>query len=90
MYLLFSYSEIPDNQMKQAEINFFGPLIAVVVLITSALLGFVILKKNGNILSTNQSKLLPVIQLTGFTLHNHPFIYFQAADRKLGFMLDLS
>lgn len=50
--------------MEQAKINFFGPLIAVVVLITSALLlGFVILKKNRNILSTNQSKLLFVIQL---------------------------
>lgn len=50
--------------MEQAKINFFGPLIAVVVLISSALLlGFVILKKNRNILSTNQSKLLLVIHL---------------------------
>uniref|UniRef100_A0A8D2NLT3 CD86 molecule n=1 Tax=Zonotrichia albicollis TaxID=44394 RepID=A0A8D2NLT3_ZONAL len=56
--------EIKEKEMEQAKINFFGPLIAVVVVIISALLlGFVILKKNRNILSTNQSKLLRVIQL---------------------------
>uniref|UniRef100_A0A674G9L3 CD86 molecule n=1 Tax=Taeniopygia guttata TaxID=59729 RepID=A0A674G9L3_TAEGU len=54
--------EIQEKEMEQAKINFFGPLIAVVVLITSALLlGFVILKKNSKILSTSQSKLLLVI-----------------------------
>ncbi|XP_066031609.1 T-lymphocyte activation antigen CD86 [Chamaea fasciata] len=53
--------EIQEKEMEQTKINFFGPLIAVVVLITSALLlGFVILKKNRNILSTNQSVSLAV------------------------------
>lgn len=48
--------------MEQVKINFFGPLIAVIILIT-LLLGFAILKKNRNSLSTNQSKLLLLIQL---------------------------
>ncbi|XP_023796073.1 T-lymphocyte activation antigen CD86 isoform X1 [Cyanistes caeruleus] len=53
--------EIQEKETEQAKINFLGPLIAVVVLITSALLlGFVILKKNRNILSTNQSVSLAV------------------------------
>ncbi|XP_068887614.1 T-lymphocyte activation antigen CD86 isoform X1 [Aphelocoma coerulescens] len=53
--------EIHEKEMEQAKINFFGPLIAGVVLIISALLlGFVILKKNRNILSTNQSVSLAV------------------------------
>ncbi|XP_039573882.1 T-lymphocyte activation antigen CD86 [Passer montanus] len=53
--------EIQEKEMEQAKINFFGPLIAVVVLIISALLlGFVILKKKRNILSTNQSVSLAV------------------------------
>ncbi|XP_038011844.1 T-lymphocyte activation antigen CD86 isoform X2 [Motacilla alba alba] len=53
--------EIQEKEMEQAKINFFGPLIAVVVLIISALLlGFVIIKKNRNILSTNQSISLAV------------------------------
>ncbi|XP_008630020.1 PREDICTED: T-lymphocyte activation antigen CD86 [Corvus brachyrhynchos] len=53
--------EIHEKELEQAKINFFGPLIAVVVLIISALLlGFVILKKNRNILSTNQSVSLAV------------------------------
>uniref|UniRef100_A0A8C3R4P1 CD86 molecule n=1 Tax=Cyanoderma ruficeps TaxID=181631 RepID=A0A8C3R4P1_9PASS len=53
--------EIKEKEVEKAKINFFGPLIAVVVLITSALLlGFVILKKSRNILSTNQSVSLPV------------------------------
>ncbi|XP_066197280.1 T-lymphocyte activation antigen CD86 [Sylvia atricapilla] len=53
--------EIQEKEMEQAKINFFGPLIAVVVLIISALLlGVVILKKNRNILSTNQSVSLAI------------------------------
>lgn len=81
--------------MEQVKINFFGPLIAVVILIT-LLLGFVILKNNRKNSSTSQSKLLflsfssTVPQVTGFALCNHPFTYFQAPDRKLRFMLDLN
>ncbi|XP_059694128.1 T-lymphocyte activation antigen CD86 isoform X2 [Haemorhous mexicanus] len=53
--------EIQEKEMEQAKIDFFGPLIAVVVLIISALLlGFVILKKKRNVLSTNQSVSLAV------------------------------
>lgn len=96
MYIspLFSYSEIQGEEMEQVKINFFGPLIAVILLITF-LVGFVILKKR-NTLSTNQSKLLllsfssTVPQVTGFALCNHPFTYIQAADRRLCFMPDLS
>ncbi|XP_030812487.1 T-lymphocyte activation antigen CD86 [Camarhynchus parvulus] len=52
--------EIKEKEMEQAKINFFGPLIAVVVVIISALLlAFVILKKR-NILSTNHSVSLAV------------------------------
>ncbi|XP_027654239.1 T-lymphocyte activation antigen CD86 isoform X1 [Falco biarmicus] len=54
--------EIQGEEIKQMKINFFGPLIAVIVLIT-ILLGFVILKKNRNTSSTDQSKLLLLIQL---------------------------
>ncbi|XP_061844742.1 T-lymphocyte activation antigen CD86 isoform X1 [Colius striatus] len=46
--------EIKEEEMKQVKIHFFGPLIAVFVLLTF-LLSFVILKKNRNISSTNQS-----------------------------------
>nr|XP_009930556.1 PREDICTED: T-lymphocyte activation antigen CD86 [Opisthocomus hoazin] len=51
--------EIRGEEMEQMKINFFGPLIAVIILIT-LLLGFVILKKNRNISSTNQSVSLAV------------------------------
>ncbi|KAM6417971.1 T-lymphocyte activation antigen CD86 isoform 1-T1 [Pluvialis apricaria] len=51
--------EIQGEEMEQVKINFFGPLIAVIVLIT-LLLGFVILKKNRNSLPTNQSVSLAV------------------------------
>ncbi|XP_054669933.1 T-lymphocyte activation antigen CD86 isoform X1 [Grus americana] len=51
--------EIPEEKMEQMKINFFGPLIAVIILIT-LLLGFVILKKNRNSSSTNQSVSLAV------------------------------
>ncbi|XP_029876911.1 T-lymphocyte activation antigen CD86 isoform X1 [Aquila chrysaetos chrysaetos] len=50
--------EIQGEEMEQVKINFFGPLIAVIILITF-LLGFVILK-NRNTLSTNQSVSLAV------------------------------
>uniref|UniRef100_A0A8C3JHI6 Ig-like domain-containing protein n=1 Tax=Calidris pygmaea TaxID=425635 RepID=A0A8C3JHI6_9CHAR len=51
--------EIQGEEMEQVKINFFGPLIAVIILIT-LLVGFVILKKNRNSLSTNQSVSLAV------------------------------
>ncbi|XP_074716957.1 T-lymphocyte activation antigen CD86 [Strix uralensis] len=51
--------EIQGEEMEQVKINFFGPLIAVIILIT-LLLGFVILKKNRNISSSNQSVSLAV------------------------------
>ncbi|XP_059681205.1 T-lymphocyte activation antigen CD86 [Gavia stellata] len=51
--------EIQGEEMEQVKVNLFGPLIAVTVLIT-LLLGFVILKKNRNISSTNQSVSLAV------------------------------
>ncbi|XP_063209646.1 LOW QUALITY PROTEIN: T-lymphocyte activation antigen CD86 [Chroicocephalus ridibundus] len=51
--------EIQGEEMEQVKINVFGPLIAVIILIT-LLLGFVILKKNRNSLSTNQSVSLAV------------------------------
>ncbi|XP_074890884.1 T-lymphocyte activation antigen CD86 isoform X2 [Buteo buteo] len=50
--------EIQGEEMEQVKINFFGPLIAVILLITF-LVGFVILKKR-NTLSTNQSVSLAV------------------------------
>ncbi|XP_050189186.1 T-lymphocyte activation antigen CD86 isoform X3 [Myiozetetes cayanensis] len=50
--------EIQEQGVEQVNINFSGPLIAVVVLVT-LLLGFVILK-NRNIFSTNQSGNLAV------------------------------
>uniref|UniRef100_A0A8B9BDA2 CD86 molecule n=1 Tax=Anser brachyrhynchus TaxID=132585 RepID=A0A8B9BDA2_9AVES len=51
--------EIQSEEMEQVKVNFFGPLIAAIILIT-ILLGFVILKKNRNISSTSQSASLPV------------------------------
>ncbi|XP_051636256.1 T-lymphocyte activation antigen CD86 isoform X2 [Manacus candei] len=51
--------EIQEKEVEQVNINFSGPLIAVVVLV-ALLLGFVILKKIRNILSTNQSVSLAV------------------------------
>ncbi|KAM6098819.1 T-lymphocyte activation antigen CD86 isoform 2-T3 [Theristicus caerulescens] len=51
--------EIQEEEMEQVKTNFFGPLIAVIVLIT-LLLGLVILKKKRNISSTNQSVSLAV------------------------------
>ncbi|XP_068555031.1 T-lymphocyte activation antigen CD86 [Anas acuta] len=50
--------EIQREETEQGKVNFFGPLIAVIILIT-LLLGFVILK-NRNISSTSQSVSLPV------------------------------
>ncbi|PKU35502.1 t-lymphocyte activation antigen cd86 [Limosa lapponica baueri] len=54
--------EIQGEEMEQVKINFFGPLIAVIILIT-LLVGFVILKKNRNSLSTNQTLTPKVIEL---------------------------
>nr|XP_009484322.1 PREDICTED: T-lymphocyte activation antigen CD86-like [Pelecanus crispus] len=51
--------EIQREEREQAKTDFFGPLIAVIVLITF-LLAFVILKKNRNISSTNHSVSLAV------------------------------
>ncbi|XP_053912813.1 T-lymphocyte activation antigen CD86 isoform X3 [Cuculus canorus] len=51
--------EIQVKEMEQVKINFFGPLIAVTIIII-LLLGFVILKKNRSISSTNQSVSLEV------------------------------
>ncbi|XP_071415575.1 T-lymphocyte activation antigen CD86 isoform X2 [Pithys albifrons albifrons] len=51
--------EIQEKEMEEVKTNFFVPLIAVAVLVT-LLLGFVIVKKNRNILSTNQSVSLAV------------------------------
>ncbi|XP_008503675.2 T-lymphocyte activation antigen CD86 [Calypte anna] len=51
--------EIEIKDMEQVKIDFFGSLIAVIILIT-LLLGFVILKKNRNISSTSQSVSLAV------------------------------
>ncbi|XP_021252454.1 T-lymphocyte activation antigen CD86 isoform X2 [Numida meleagris] len=50
--------EIQAEEMEQVKVNFFGPLIAVILLIT-LLLGFLILK-NRNISSTSQSVSLAV------------------------------
>ncbi|XP_010124496.1 PREDICTED: T-lymphocyte activation antigen CD86-like [Chlamydotis macqueenii] len=47
--------EIQGEEMEPVKINFFGPLIAVMIVLITLLLGFVILKKNRNISSTNQS-----------------------------------
>lgn len=46
--------EIPAEEMEPVKVNFFGPLVAVILLVT-LLLGFLILK-NRNISSTSQSK----------------------------------
>ncbi|XP_009285372.2 PREDICTED: LOW QUALITY PROTEIN: T-lymphocyte activation antigen CD86 [Aptenodytes forsteri] len=51
--------EMQGEEMEPVKISFFGPLIAVIVLIT-LLLGFVLLKKNRNISSTSQSVSLAV------------------------------
>ncbi|XP_010151399.1 PREDICTED: T-lymphocyte activation antigen CD86-like [Eurypyga helias] len=54
--------EIQGEKMGEVQNIFFGPLTAVLVL-TTLLLGFVILKKSRNNSSTNQSKSLLLIQL---------------------------
>uniref|UniRef100_A0A8V0ZQ76 CD86 molecule n=1 Tax=Gallus gallus TaxID=9031 RepID=A0A8V0ZQ76_CHICK len=50
--------EIPAEEMEPVKVNFFGPLVAVILLVT-LLLGFLILK-NRNISSTSQSVSLAV------------------------------